>query len=467
MRTTFLAHYRFVITAALAAATIACSSSDSGGSSAGSGASACETLAGKCGGACTAATETVDCPVGTYCGSDGVCIAQCVQGEVSCPAGSSCGTNGRCIGGGSAGTAGTGAMNSGGSAGNSTGAGGTGPTGAGGSAGGGATGPTDGIAPIDPNSACALGAEGAQLKPVNMLIMFDRSGSMNDDDKWPQAAAALTAFFQADASTALRVALRFFPDDLPVAGCQDSDCSAAACSEPLVALGELTADPAPADTQEAALVSAVETSFPDARDTGGTPLYAALEGAEQWAVPVQASHPDENTVVVLVTDGSPNGCNESISDIAQLAADALASNGVLTYAVGIEGSNPQDMDEIAQAGGTGAGIFIGAGNAEAELLAALDSIRGRSLSCDFPMPQATMDRTIDPTLINVNYTPGGSATELIGQTTSDACATGGWYYDDATAPTRIFLCPNTCARVQADRNASLQIVIGCRTVSIF
>jgi hypothetical protein len=298
--------------------------------------------------------------------------------------------------------------------------------------------------------------------------MFDRSGSMNDDNKWPQAAAALTAFFQDAGTAGLRVALRFFPDDIPVAGCQDSDCNASACSQPLVELGELTADSAPTDTQEAALVEAVETSFPDARDTGGTPLYAALDGAEQWAAATQASHPDENTVVVLVTDGSPNGCNENISDIAQLAADTLASNGVLTYAVGIEGSNPADMDEIAQAGGTDAGIFIGAGNAEADLLAALDAIRGRSLSCDFPMPQASPDRQIDPSLINVNYTPGGGATVLIGQAaSSNACAQGGWYYDDPAAPTRIFLCPNTCQVVQADRNASLQIVIGCVTVSIF
>lgn len=320
---------------------------------------------------------------------------------------------------------------------------------------------------IDPNSACAVGAEATHLKPVNMLIMFDRSGSMNDNNKWPQAAAALTTFFQDPGSAGLGVALRFFPDDLPVAGCMDTDCSASACSQPLVTLGDLTADPAPADTQEAALVSAVDMAAPDARPRSGTPLYAALDGAEQWAAATHASHPDDNTVVVLVTDGNPNGCDESIPDIAQLAADALATNGVLTYAVGIEGSNAADMDTIAQAGGTSAGIFIGAGNAEADLLAALDSIRGQSLSCDFAMPQGTVDNPVDPTRINVNYAPGGGTALLIGQTSSaSACDTGGWYYDNATAPTRIFLCPNTCSVVQADPNASLQIVLGCETVSV-
>ena len=89
------------------------------------------------------------------------------------------------------------------------------------------------------------------------------------------------------------------------------------------------------------------------------------------------------------------------------------------------------------------------------------------MSCDFPMPQATSTRSVDPGKINVNYTPGGGATVLIGQTSSaSACATGGWYYDDATAPTRIFLCPNTCERVQADPDASLQIVMGCVSVPV-
>ena len=48
--------------------------------------------------------------------------------------------------------------------------------------------------------------------------------------------------------------------------------------------------------------------------------------------------------------------------------DALASDGVYTYAVGLEGSNESDMDAIAKAGGTTKGFFIGSGNAQADLL---------------------------------------------------------------------------------------------------
>src|SRR5688572_2528763 len=36
---------------------------------------------------------------------------------------------------------------------------------------------------INPDAACAVEKDDATLVPVNMLIMFDRSGSMNDNNK--------------------------------------------------------------------------------------------------------------------------------------------------------------------------------------------------------------------------------------------------------------------------------------------
>ena len=82
--------------------------------------------------------------------------------------------------------------------------------------------------------ACAIGNDRAMLAPVNMLIMFDRSGSMEDDDKWPNATAALSAFLKHESAADMRVALRFFPHDEPAEGCSDEGCDAVACSRPLV-----------------------------------------------------------------------------------------------------------------------------------------------------------------------------------------------------------------------------------------
>jgi hypothetical protein len=148
---------------------------------------------------------------------------------------------------------------------------------------------------LDPTAACGIGMVSAQLAPVNMFVMFDRSGSMEEEDKWSNATAALAAFFQNPGAAGLRVALRFFPHDEPAAGCTDDGCDANACSQPLVDLAALAAAPAPSDVHEGRLVAAIGASAPgngggggnrnsNGGGGGGTPIYAALEGALSWSM---------------------------------------------------------------------------------------------------------------------------------------------------------------------------------------
>ena len=324
-------------------------------------------------------------------------------------------------------------------------------------------GPSAGSGPLDPDAACGVGAENASLAPLNMFVMFDDSRSMDMNNKWVQATTALKSFFGDPATAGLRAALRLFPNDSPMSGCNQTDCSVPACTAMQVPLAALTAAAAPADTQEAALATALSGNTASG---GGTPLSAALAGAEQAAILYQAAHKDEKTVVVLVTDGAPRGCNEDITAIAQLAADAKLSNGLLTYAIGLEGSNESDMDSIALSGGTTKGFFIGTStNAQSDLLAALSAIRGKNLACDFPMPTAKPGVSVDPSKINVNFTPGGGAQTTLLQVPSQAeCAQGDtWYYDNPSNPTRIFLCPHICDAARADASAKLQILLGCAT----
>jgi hypothetical protein len=235
-----------------------------------------------------------------------------------------------------------------------------------------------------------------------------------------------------------------------------------------VPIGQLSGDPAPTDVQEGLLVSAIGNSAPGGMG-GGTPIFAALDGALRWAAAYKASVPDENTVVIFVTDGLPNGCDEDINNIAGLASSALASSGVTTYAIGLEGSSEMQMNQIAQAGGTGMGIFIGnSANAEQDLLNALNAIRGENLSCDFPMPQPVdPSMPIDPERVNVTYTAGNGVAATFPQVVdANACANNNsWYYDNPVAPTRIHLCPTACERVRNDPGAHIKILIGCATCS--
>jgi hypothetical protein len=362
-------------------------------------------------------------------------------------------------------------------------------TGAGGGSGGtvivttgGASG-ASGTQPVDPDASCGKGTASADLKPVNMLVMFDRSTSMTDcldgtdpeDDgpcatgsRWDSASQALNAFFSSPEAADLGVALRFFPHDSPAPGCSQDECDVAACAQVLVDMGKLTAAAAPADTQEAALVAAVGMAAPTVSQ--GTPISAALDGALTWAAAYQAAHPEERSVVVFVTDGEPNGCDTSFNTISQIAADALADSGVPTYVIGLtnmngEGVNQADMNRLADAGGTMQAFFVSdSATAATELANTLNAIRGMAIACDFPLPSSTTSgMAIDPKLINVNYTPTGGAVVELGLVGSAAeCGTAqGWYYDDPANPTRILLCPTACETVTADKGAAIEILAGC------
>jgi hypothetical protein len=62
--------------------------------------------------------------------------------------------------------------------------------------------------------------------------------------------------------------------------------------------------------------------------------------------------------------------------------------------------------------------------------------------------------------------PGGvSPGETLEHVTdASACAAGGgWYYDDAMAPTEIILCPARCTQIQDDVSARVQLELGCMT----
>lgn len=323
----------------------------------------------------------------------------------------------------------------------------------------------DGGSDLDPDAACAASSDKADLRQVNMFIQFDRSGSMLDNDKWTQASAALNAFFADPASAGLRVAARFFPHNLPVAGCTGGNaglCDVESCATPLVPLGELTADLAPVDAHEALLLQAVASATPLV-EGDGTPIYPALDGALRWARNHQAQFVNERTVVILVTDGSPTGCETDIGTIAQLAANAFTNDQIATYAIGIEGANENQLNRIAVAGGTAQAFFAGnTATAQQDLVAALNSIRGTALLCEFPMPAG---QDIDPTKVNVNFRDSLGMVHTVGQAPGpDSCQNGGWYYDNPAAPTNISLCPSTCEVVKADGKAELDILLGCNVI---
>jgi len=303
--------------------------------------------------------------------------------------------------------------------------------------------------------ACAELSVEATLVPVSMFIAVDKSGSMGNDNKWTNARAAFTTFFTDPEADNLNVALRFWPD-----GACDTSCNVAGCAQPQVPLGSL-ADPA----HEQALVDIFNQKSPG----GLTPMEAALAGAEEFAINQQTTaEAGEKLVVILLTDGEPTACSEDINVIASHASNAYAQAEILTFAVGLQGSNEAQMNSIAAAGQTGSGYFIGNGNAADELLQALKDIQQIAVACTFAMPESP-DPTmpIDPNQVNIYYTASpGAEPELVKQVGGpDECGTeGGWYYDDPSDPSIIELCEQTCDAANAEDGSGIEITVGCKTV---
>lgn len=92
-------------------------------------------------------------------------------------------------------------------------------------------------------------------------------------------------------------------------------------------------------------------------------------------------------------------------------------------------------------------------------------ITGSKLSCEWAIPPSPVGQMFDPKLVNVIYTPDGApARDLFNVPSATDCgALGGWFYDDNAKPTKVLVCPNTCAEIQADLKAKIAVAFGCKT----
>jgi len=92
-------------------------------------------------------------------------------------------------------------------------------------------------------------------------------------------------------------------------------------------------------------------------------------------------------------------------------------------------------------------------------------IRGSAVPCDFKVPTETANGKVDPTLVNVRFTPSTGAPSVIPQTfdgTAGGCGPmGGWYYDNPAAPTLLKVCDASCKALGL--GGRVEVELGCQT----
>ena len=93
--------------------------------------------------------------------------------------------------------------------------------------------------------------------------------------------------------------------------------------------------------------------------------------------------------------------------------------------------------------------------------------RSSRIACDLALPAPPGGSVLDPRLVNV-VVRGASETVIGKVANAAACrATGGWYYDNETRPTRVNLCPASCDRANEELragSASIEVQFGCITI---
>ena len=311
--------------------------------------------------------------------------------------------------------------------------------------------------------ACAATFVKAESQTLAMFIMLDQSRSMDNivdpatmTTRWTAVTSALDTFVSNPAAAAIPVGLQYFG----LQGPQTTTGQGVAC---------MASDYAKADVPIAPLSSnarSITASMAMHSPTTNTPTLPAVEGGVQFVAGYARAHPENKVVLVLATDGVPDGCGSTVMNVSAAAAAGLAGTpSVETYVIGV-GNSLSNLDAIAVAGGTKHAFLIGDANVQQELLMALTAIQGDVLPCQYAVPSPEQGETLDFDKVNVRFTPsGGTGQQEFQKVVSAAGCTGSknlWYYDNEAAPTQILLCPETCTMVTSDGMAKVDIVLDCK-----
>lgn len=327
---------------------------------------------------------------------------------------------------------------------------------------------------------CAADSYTGELLPLDMYVMLDRSGSMDDSGKWPAVTSAIKQFVALPGIADVGMGLAFFPDvpnpPPPPTCTTNQDCGKDALCIPGFGFCEHLGSCEPTVYAKAivgmAPLPGVGPSISQAIDavkpTGGaTPSRPALQGAMMYAIDWAKNHTDHVTVVVLATDGEPTGCSpNSVSDVAGVATQGLGSSpSVKTFVIGV-GAELTSLDAVAAAGGTDKALIVSGADTGKKFLDALNEIRG-AVGCTYKIPVPAGGEKVDFNRVNVAFTPVGGAQEIYPKVDGAAACLGtkSWYYDNPTNPTQIILCPAACDQVEnTPGGGKTDVAIGCETV---
>lgn len=327
---------------------------------------------------------------------------------------------------------------------------------------------------------CGETALAATERPVNVLVLLDRSLSMNltlstteTTTRWEALRSALgTAMTNVGGRVAF--GLKLFPD----ADATDDCGILGTAPEVTVGVG-------------AESVAAIDRAIAQAVPNGGTPIAAALDWAKAYFTTGDGRDALGDRIVLLATDGAPN-CNsqatcEAASCVTNIdhpeastnlcsgfptecldganaqvkVEDLLAlANPVRTVVLGIPGSDKpayaKILDDLGQVGGLpnpDAGLDYFAVSAEQGAVGLSDTLVRITTQLIVSCKLELTSTPPDPAKLNV-YVDGAIVPRD---------STNGWKLDSTTIPPTVLLQGTTCEKLEANGAQSISVKYGCPT----
>lgn len=279
--------------------------------------------------------------------------------------------------------------------------------------------------------------------PPNVLILLDRSWSMNEDlgdsTRWDVALAAIRSLAM-NYETQINFGLALYPGYGP-------ECSGNPADDPSCPAGDVFfIDPAPTNS------STIDTFLDEAEFCEGTqasywtPTGAAIAAVTDYA-PLQ--DPERQNFLLVVTDGQAQCNGRPVDPVPPIVELREQEPEIQTFVVGFsEGAAVAagQLTAMAEAGGRprdGEPNYYQADDAVA-LEEAFAAIAGSVVSCDFTLGE----RPLDPNLLYV-YIDGDEI---------DADSEEGWRYEEEDNVIRFF--GSSCDRLQSG-SAELRVIFGC------
>jgi hypothetical protein len=341
---------------------------------------------------------------------------------------------------------------------------------------------------------CGLSVLEAEPPVVNVLLVVDKSSSMNMDDEFPDGrwrtlGAALGSAIE-EAKSRVRFGLEFFPfADDPMQ--EPETCETPGGSNVLVPIGDgnvtvpdiidalATYEPAGGTPTADALAHALDyfTSGPGGMSTGKRYVLLATDGGPNCNANITC---DEATCTPNVEDpmyttlcggsccdaaltpDAPTNCLDEARTVEQV--EALADEGIGTFVVGIPGSQffAGTLDKLAEAGGQSnpdappSYYAVTASDGAEGLTDVLTRITtGLITTCRLQLT-STPDSPDYEGLLNVVI--DGAQVPQKGD--------DGWTVDTTTSPPTIVLKGATCEAMETRGAEEVSIIYGCPTIEV-